>query len=189
MRAGRIASRPVALAVLIGVIMLAAGCGSDNYSYPEVSVTTPELSTAGPAMTVFKWRHGVVAICRRAAVEVGGATKQLTREIDASDEIRDEGEVSQQAFALGRPVFERQLRALAQLQPPARLADDYQGFISDLAKELLWTGRIAAMLGTDASDEALQEADSGLADSAAGASAFARENGLSGCMLEHGNRG
>ena len=187
---GRIATDPLALlgVALLGAALLASGCGSDA-SYPDVTVSTPEVSTEGAALSVEEWRHSVGDVCRQAAVEVGGASQQLSRQINASDEVRDEGEISRMAFDLAKPAFEEQLRALAELRPPAALADGYQGFIASLAQELLWTGRIAQMLGTDADDEDLQAADDQLAASAQRAGEFVRRNHLAGCMLAAGGGG
>jgi len=185
MRSGRIAAHPAALVLLLGVALLGAGCGSSS-SYPEVTVSTPELTSEGPMLTIEQWRRGVGDVCRQAAVEVGGASQKLSDEINSGEGVTDEGEISRRAFELAKPVFEEQLRDLAQLRPPEAIAEDYQGFIGSLSDELLWTGRIAQMLGTDASEEALQEADQGLADSASEASDFVRENRLGGCLLAAG---
>ena len=185
MRSGRIAAHPGALVLFLGVALLAAGCGGSS-SYPEVTVSTPELASEGRALTVEQWRRGVGDVCRQAAVAVGGASQKLSQEINSGEGVIDEGEISRRAFELGKPVFEEQLRALAQLRPPPELASGYQGFIANLSEELLWTGRIAQMLGTDASKEAMQQADQGLADSASEASDFVRENRLGGCLLAAG---
>ena len=187
----RLLSHPASMlgAALLGAALLASGCGNGSSSYPDVTVSTPEVSTEGATLTLAQWRHSVGHICRRAAVEVGGASQQLSRQINASDEVRDEGEISRMAFDLAKPAFEEQLRALAELRPPAALADGYQGFIASLAQELLWTGRIAQMLGTDADDEDLQAADDQLAASAQRAGEFVRRNHLAGCMLAAGGGG
>jgi len=187
---GRIVTHPVSLlgAALLGAALLAGGCGGGS-SYPEVTVSTPEVSTEGAPLSVEEWRQSVGDVCRQAAVEVGGASEQLSHRINAGDEVQDEGEISRMAFELAKPVFEEQLRALAELRPPPAIAEDYQGFIGSLADELLWTGRIAQMLGTDASDEQLKQADEGLAASAEQASEFVRENRLGGCLLAAGSGG
>jgi hypothetical protein len=172
----------VALALLLGAVV-ASGCsGSRSESYPDVNVSKPDLA-GGPALSLAEWREGVGRICRQAAAAVGGASNELAREIKSGDGSIDEGEISRRAFELAKPVFEEQLQELAKLQPPAELAEAYQGFIDNLAEELQWTGRVAGMLGTDASDEAMQNADDELAESAMDAAHFVRENRLAGCLV------
>ena len=147
---GRLVSRSAALAVLLGACTVVAGCGGGSDSYPDVSVSSPELASSGPALSVEQWRRSVGEVCRDAATEVGGASNQLAREIKSGDGDINEGEISRRAFQLVKPVFEQQLRALAQLEPPAELADEYQGFIDSLAEELQWT---CLLYTSDAADE------------------------------------
>ncbi len=83
---------------------------------------------------------------------------------------------------MGEPVIERQLRALARLRPPPAIAAGYQDFLSTLADELRWTGRIALMADNSNADDELAEADRHLAARAAEVHRFVGEHSLLGCL-------
>ncbi len=172
------AARPLALVVLLGATLIAGGCGG-GHSYPDVSVTTPEVRGAGPTLSMAEWRKRVGAICRRAAVRVTRASAKLAGQVADPSDV---GEVSRRAFEMGEPVIERQLRALARLRPPPAIEAGYQDFVSTLADELRWTGRIALMADTSNADDELAEADRHLAASAAKVHRFVGEHSLLGCV-------
>ena len=180
--AGRVATHHLAIALLLGAALVAAGCEKQS-GYPAVEVTTPKLSEKGPLLTIGQWREQVGEVCEGASDAVVATSTRLAEDLNADPEVRDEAEISRRAYSMSKPVLQDQLEELARLRPPTHLRAPYQQFIANLAAELRWTGRIAHLIGTEGAEEALNEADSSLAASASAAISFVRAHSIEGCLL------
>lgn len=168
--------------LLVGSALLALGCGDESSDYDSVDVATPEFATRGPVLTMSQWRREVGDVCRQAMAEVSAVSTQLVKQIQADPSAHDEASISREAFEVSRPVIEEQLSHLAALRPPPEVAAEYREFVSTLAMELGWSGRIAHMIGEEGAEEELRTADRGLAAAAAEVSRFVQDQRLRGCL-------
>lgn len=167
--------------LLLGSALLAVGCGEDS-RHERVDVAIPEFATSGPILTMSQWRQRVGAVCREAMTEVSAVSTKLVRQIQADPGALDEASISRAAFEMSRPVIEQQLSNLAELRPPPSVEEGYRDFVSTLAMELGWSGRIAHMIGEEGAEEELLSADRSLAAAAAEVSSFVQAQRLRGCL-------
>ncbi len=167
--------------LLLGSALLALGCGEDS-DYETVDAATPEFATTGPILTMSQWRQRVGAVCRQAMIEVSAVSTDLVKQIQADPSALDEASISRAAFEVSRPVIEQQLSNLAELRPPPSVEEDYREFVSTLAMELDWSGRIAHMIGEEGVEDELRSADQSLAAAAAEVSSFVQAQRLRGCL-------
>jgi hypothetical protein len=181
MRARSRIPRLAVSALLVGSALIAAGCGEEA-GYDTVGVTTPEFSSEGPILTMSQWRHRVGKVCREAMTEVNAVSTALAKDLEKQPGPRDAAAITQMAFEMSRPVVEEQLNHLAALRPPPEVAPEYRDFVTTLANELRWSGRIANMIGEEGSEDELLSADRSLAAAAAEVIAFVQEQRLRGCI-------